>query len=148
MKYTPVGCRSVLGAGRSAGSGPPLEVHPWTTDPLGQQSSSTSLDAARQDWSIRSRNSADGRAGQVVRVGVPGQEVQLPVGFAELAVPAEVEQRRLAGLLFLEEQLDGVRHFGAGRLGDHRAVVVHADLGALQHGPHVVQVGPDGRRSW
>ncbi|GAA3294752.1 hypothetical protein GCM10020295_20080 [Streptomyces cinereospinus] len=73
MKYTPVGFSRVLGAGRSGSPAGPLAVQPCTTEPLEQQSSSTSLEAARQDWSIRSRNSAGtavpGRsAGSVSRV--------------------------------------------------------------------------------
>jgi hypothetical protein len=60
-------------------------------------------------------------------------------------MPAEAEQRSLTGLACLQECLDGVQHLRPRRLSGQRALVVHADLGVLQHRPHVVQIGAYGQ---
>ncbi len=140
------------GPQQGAGRGPVVRV----ARPLGGPSlDDRTAGAAVQQYDLRGGTAGlehplqelgrHGRAWQVVRVGIPGEEVQLVVGLAELPVPAEVEEGGLAGLPLLQKRLDGVQHLGAGRLGDHGTVVVHADLGVLEHRLHVVQVGPDGR---
>lgn len=61
-------------------------------------------------------------------------------------MPAEVQQCALTLLALSEERLDGVQHFRTCRVRHHRAVVVLADLCALQNGLHVVQIGTDRRK--